>query len=144
MNPSPSPSNFDIRDTSVDDIPELTEFLRPFFEQQLILPRTTEELQTLVRHGFVAVQDGTIVGFAALEVYSAKLGEIQSLAVCPTMQGRGIGRELVSCCVKRATALGVFELLAITASEKLFRDLGFDYSLPNQKRAFFYQTRPEK
>ena len=135
---------FEIRDATIEDVPSLLTFLEPFFQRQLILRRSTEELTTLVKHGFIAASEQRIVGFAAVEVYSAKLGEIQSLAVSPEMQGRGLGRELVSRCVNRATSLGVFELLAITASEKLFRDLGFDYSLPNQKRAFFYQTRPEK
>ena len=133
-----------IWETTADDIPALLEFLQPFVEQQSVLPRSEAELATLVRNGFVAKCDGQIVGFASIEVYSSKLAEVQGLAVSPSMQGRGIGRLLVSRCVQRATDLGIFELLAITVSEKLFRDLGFDYSLPNQRRAFFYQTRPAK
>lgn len=143
MSASPTPE-VKIRETNGADIEELTCFLEPFFEQRVILSRTEPELRTLIQHGFVATQDEQIVGFAAIEVYSAKLAEIQSLAVAPELQGRGIGRDLVRRCVDRATTLGVFELMAITASEKLFQDVGFDYSLPNQKRAFFYQTRPEK
>jgi amino-acid N-acetyltransferase len=33
------------------------------------------------------------------------------------------------------------EILAISTSDKLFEKLGFDYSLPDQKRALFYQLR---
>lgn len=138
------------RDAKPRDVSTLLEFLQPFFQSRQILSRTEEELSTLARHGFLAVRPGDggaaeqIVGFAAIEVYSLKLAEIQSLAVAPELQGRGIGRSLVTLCVDRARELGVFELMAITASEKLFRDVGFDYSLPNQKRAFFYQTRPDK
>ena len=143
MNSSP-PSPISIRNATPVDIPQVLEFLQPFFEQQQILPRSETELMTLVKHGFVANRDNRIVAFAALEVYSPKLAEIQSLAVAPDLQGQGIGKQLIRSCVERATELGVFELMAITASDKLFQDLGFDYSLPNQKRAFFYQTRPEK
>ena len=140
----PLSSPIEIRDAVSSDVPELSEFLQPFFDQRLILQRTEAELAKLVEHGFVALSDDQIVGFAAIEVYSGKLAEIQSLAVSAQMQGRGIGKSLVSRCVERATELDVFELMAITATDKLFRELGFDYSLPNQKRAFFYQTRPEK
>ncbi len=138
------PPAVDIREATTGDVTHLYAFLSPFVEQRHILPRTEAELITLVQHGFTATMEQQVVGFAALEIYSSKLAEIQSLAVSPDVQGRGIGRALVSRCVDRATSLGVLELMAITASEKLFRDLGFDYSLPNQKRAFFYQTRPEK
>jgi amino-acid N-acetyltransferase len=82
-----------------------------------------------------------MVGFAAIEIYSRKMAEIQSLAVSPALQGQGVGTKLVQRCVDRAQAEGILELMAITASEKLFRGVGFDYSLPNQKRALFMQTR---
>ncbi len=139
---SDSKQAVEIRNALHEDLPALKEFLKPFFEKQFILTRTDDELATLIRHGFVATSDeDRIVGFAAIEIYSQKLAEVQSLAVSPDFQGRGIGRDLVERCVGRARAEGVLELMAITATEKLFRDIGFDYSLPNQKRAVFMQTR---
>ena len=33
------------------------------------------------------------------------------------------------------------EVMAISSSEKFLQDLGFDYSLPDQKRALFCQLR---
>lgn len=141
MSDGPARPTIEIRNAAPQDIPALLGFLEPFFAQQFILTRTSEELGVLVRHGFVATCEEQIVGFAAIEVYSQKLAEVQSLAVAPDFQGRGLGRDLVQRCVGRAKAEGVLELMAITASEKLFVDMGFDYSLPNQKRAFFMQTR---
>ena len=72
-----------------------------------------------------------------------KLAEIQCLAVSESHQRKGIGRQLVECCVRRAKEENVLELLAISSSEPMFKACGFDYSLPNQKRAFFYQTRDD-
>ena len=129
-----------IRAATPADIPALRDFLAPFVRLQQILPRDEEDLHTLTRHGFVAEHHAAIVGFAAIEIYSRKLAEVQSLAVRTDFQGKGIGRQLVEACVERAKSEGVLELMAITASEKLFRDSGFDYSLPNQKRALFVQT----
>jgi amino-acid N-acetyltransferase len=41
--------------------------------------------------------------------------------------------------VERAREKGIMEVMAISASEGFLRQLGFDYSLPEQKRALFYQ-----
>lgn len=117
----------------------ILEFLQPFVDRRLILPRTLDEITGLMRNGFWARRGDRIVGFVALEVYSRKLGEIQCLAVADDCQRRGIGRELVRRCVQRARELGVHELMAISASEAMFRACGFDYSLPDQKRALFIQ-----
>ena len=78
-----------------------------------------------------------VVGFAAVEIYSGKLAEIQCLAVSPAVQGQGIGRQLVRGCVDVARQQGVKELMAISATEAMFVACGFHYSLPNQKRALF-------
>lgn len=138
-----SPPSIEYRNAALDDIPKLQRFLDPFVTAKQILPRSDEDLGVLIRHGFVAESGSEIVGFAALEIYSRKLSEIQALAVSATMQGKGVGSELVKRCIGRAKAEGILELMAITASDNLFRNAGFDYSLPNQKRALFLQTRPD-
>lgn len=127
----------DIREATPDDLGKLCEFVRPFVEAKYLLPRTDAELATLLKHGFVAESGGGMVGFAAIEIYSRKLAEIQCLAVAPSFQRQGIGHRLVELCVERARRENIVEVMTITASEKLFQDLGFDYSLPNQKRALF-------
>lgn len=134
----------EIRNATLRDIPSLQDFLQSFVDAEQILPRDDDELATLIRHGFIAFEDARIVGFAALEIYSRKLAEIQALAVDPQLQRRGLGTILVQRCVERAKAENVLELMAITASESLFISVGFDYSLPNQKRALFMQTREGK
>lgn len=91
--------------------------------------------------GFVAVFEGQVIGFAAVEIYSKKLSEVQCLTVSEAHQGRGIGGTLVKHCVDLARQRGVMEVMAISSSEKFLQDLGFDYALPDQKRALFYQLR---
>ena len=68
-------------------------------------PSTIDELTELVSNGFVADSNGRIVGFAALEVYSAKLAEVRSLVVSPETQGQGVGRRLLAACVDKAHSL---------------------------------------
>ncbi|MDA1230149.1 MAG: GNAT family N-acetyltransferase, partial [Planctomycetota bacterium] len=95
-------SNCVIREASRDDIPQLEDLVDHFVNANRLLPRTFDELCDLISFGFVAEIDGKIVGFAALEIYSAKLAEIRSLAVHEGHQGKGIGRRLVQRCVDLA------------------------------------------
>jgi amino-acid N-acetyltransferase len=118
--------------------------MRPYVMQRLLLGRTEAEVIELTRHGFVAVRDNPekLIGFSAIEVYSPKLAELQCLAVSRDFQGSGVGRALVARSVRRARSLGVMEVLAISSTEDFFKGCGFDYSLPDQKKALFCQLRP--
>lgn len=139
---TPLTEEISFRLATLDDVPRLQQMLEKFVQQRKLLRRTPEELAVLTKHGFIAEVDDEIVGFCAVEVYSRKLAEIQSLAVAEHFQGRGIGRKLVMMCLDRARELDVMEVLAITSSEEFLRGCGFDYSLPDQKKAMFCQLRP--
>ena len=132
-----------IRSAHYDDLDNIQALLEPFVQQRKLLRRLESELILLMANGFVAelIEDGKpkIVGFAAVEIYSRKLGEIQCLAVDDGYQGRGIGSDLVRACVERARKKGILEVMAMSASDEFLRKLGFDYSLPEQKRALFFQ-----
>jgi amino-acid N-acetyltransferase len=130
-----------IRCAEFADIPQVVELIEPYIYQRKLLPRTPAELRELVPNGFVAVADKRIVGFAAVEIYSKKLAEVQCMAVAEGYQRQGIGKRLVLSCIQRARENGIRELMAITSSEDFLRDCGFDYSLPDQKKALFVQTR---
>ena len=130
------------RQATPDDADMIHAILRPYVANHKLFARTDAEVVELTRHGFIAHVAGRPVGFAAVEVYSRKLAEVQCLAVRAEYQGRGIGKELVGRCVKRARELGVVEVMAISSSEEFLHQCGFDYALPDQKRALFYQLQP--
>jgi amino-acid N-acetyltransferase len=133
---------YSIRPTTLADVPRLQQFIAPFVDRGRLLHRTVHELEELMTHGFLVETAGQIVGFATLEVYSPKLGEIRSLAVDPQHQGHGVGKALVEACLHRARALDVFEVMAVTSADEFFQKCGFDYTLPGEKKALFLQTRP--
>ena len=124
-----------------DDLVDLSDFIKPFVDSGDLLPRTFDELEDLLDTSFIARLDGMIVGCAALEIYSKKLCEIRSLAVDPGAQGLGIGKQLVAACVDLALQEGIYEIMAISVAEEFFKSCGFDFTLPNLKKAFFLQTR---
>lgn len=135
----------EVRQANPEDVTGIHALMRPFIAQRLLLSRTDAELIELTRHGFVAVSAGEnprCIGFAAVEVYSTKLAELLCLAVDADFQRFGLGKQLVDHCVRRARDLGVMEILAISSSEHFLQSCGFDYSLPDQKRALFMQLRP--
>ena len=133
-------SKIEFHSATMDQAGSIHQFLSPFIAKDQLLSRSEEDIRHLVKRGFVATEGDRIVGFAAVEVYSKKLAELQCLAVDPRMQGKGIGQKLVEMCVVEAKKEGVIELMAITANENIFRRCGFDYSLPMQKRALFIST----
>ncbi|HMP78367.1 MAG TPA: GNAT family N-acetyltransferase, partial [Pirellulaceae bacterium] len=118
-------------EATANDAIEVYEFLQPFVQTQQLLARSIEEILHLTKHAFLARCGGRLVGFAAVEVYSRKLAEIQCLAVSPDYQRMGIGRGLLLRCVARGKALNVLELLTISASDEFLNRCGFDYSLPS-------------
>lgn len=141
----PTPT-IDVRSATMDDLNGVQALLRPYVVARKLLKRSRAEMIGLLGNGFVAVVDKPtgefdLVGFCAVEIYSRKLAEIQCLAVRDDYQGRGLGSRLVKMCVDRARERGVLEVMAISASESMFMNLGFDYSLPDQKRALFYQLK---
>lgn len=140
--PSDSPEEeILVRAASVDDLPELSLLIEEFVQANRLLPRTAHELQELIPFGFVAFWKQRLVGFAALEIYSSKLGEVRSLAVRSEAQGLGLGKRLVNQCVELARSRNVLEVMAVTSNEAFFQACGFDFTLPGEKKALFLQTR---
>jgi amino-acid N-acetyltransferase len=138
-------TSYTIRMARVEDTPGIIRLIQGYVHEGKLLARTLTEIDELLPNFFVAVTDetDTIIGCAALEIYSPKLGEIRSLAVAREAQGLGVGRRLVNACVERARLNKVLEVMAVTSSDGFFQSCGFDYTLPGEKRALFLQTRDE-
>ena len=90
-----------------------------------MLPRSRADLYESLREFQVAEADGEVVGCAALAIQWDSLAEIKSLAVAETVQGRGVGRRLVSACLEDARALGIARVFALTLAPAFFERQGF-------------------
>jgi len=130
-----------IRHARTGDEESLAAFIAPFVEDGKLLQRTTEELAGLLPNFFLATREEKIVACAALEIYSPKLAEIRSLAVAPECQGTGVGKRLVQACIDLAHERNILEVMAITSSESFFMACGFNFTLPDEKKALFIRTR---
>jgi N-acetylglutamate synthase-like GNAT family acetyltransferase len=130
-----------LRKAKAQDIDAIIHFIEPHVEAGTLLRRTYDEIEEWLPNFFIAEAEGEIVGCAALEVYSKKLAEVRSLAVSPSVQGIGVGKALVKACVALAHEKDVLEVMAITSNEQFFQAIGFDFTLPGERKALFIQTR---
>ena len=132
---------FVLRMARNEDVATIRALIEPHVASGRLLRRATEEIEYLLPTFVLAEMEGEVVGCAALEVYSSRLAEVRSLAVSPQARGAGVGRCLVEACVKIARARQILEVMAITSNDRFFRAVGFDYTLANERKALFIQTR---
>ncbi|MCC7451102.1 MAG: GNAT family N-acetyltransferase [Anaerolineae bacterium] len=110
-----------------------------------LLPRKDEELLELIDgNTFWIVEDaGEIVGCCCLEVYSAKIAELRSLAVRDDCRGKGYGELLVNAAIEEANRRQIKQVLVVTSTLEFFQKMNFGQCL-NEKYALFWNgTTPE-
>ena len=66
-----------IRPAEITDVPAIAELVEPYVQRRILLRRSPDELRDLCRNGFVGEHRGQMIGFAAVEIYSRKLAELQ-------------------------------------------------------------------
>ena len=128
-----------VRAARSGDLAAAAELMVPLIARGELLPRSRRQLTRLLRHAFVAEVDRRVAGFAALEVYSQKIAEIQCLSYEESAGREEIAGRLVARCVGRARRQRVLEVMAVVPAslEATLKARGFDFSLPRHKRALF-------
>lgn len=117
-----------IRKARIADIVEIRKILRQFADQGELLARTMAELYSLVRDYYVYQEDDSspIVGISALHVCWEALGELRSVAVLKSCQGKGVGTRLVETCLSEAITLGLEQVFVLTYRPDFFSRFGFE------------------
>jgi len=114
-----------IRKASISDVKEIQRLVNEFARKEQMIPRSVNELYENVRDFVVAEDRNGIVGVCALHVLWDDLAEVRSLAVRSEFQKKGIGRKLVSNCIREARALGIKRVFVLTYQPVFFRKLRF-------------------
>lgn len=114
-----------IRKAKINDIKQIHAMINDFAEQDLMLPRSINELYDNLRDFWVHEEDKKILGCAALHVSWQELAEIKSLAVKKERQNKSIGTQLVTACIEEAKELGAKKVFALTYKPDFFRKFGF-------------------
>lgn len=125
-----------VRKARISEIKQIQALINFFAQQDLMLPRSLNELYENIRDFWVAEEKKKIIGCCALHISWDNLGEIKSLAIQRNQQGKGLGRKLVLACLKEAKGLGVKQIFVLTYKANFFKKFGFkrikNSSLPHK------------
>jgi amino-acid N-acetyltransferase len=114
-----------IRKAKIKDIKQIQGLIGYFAKQDVMLPRSLNELYENIRDFWVDEDKGKISGCAALHISWDDLAEIKSLAVAKNKQGRGLGLDLVLACLAEAQVMGAKRIFVLTYKPEFFKQLGF-------------------
>ncbi len=114
-----------IRKAKIPDIKQIQNLINFYSRQDIMLPRSLNELYEGIRDFWVAEENKRIVGCAALHVSWADFAEIRSLAVQKNKQKKGIGEELALTCIREAKHLGAKRVFVLTYKPEYFKKFGF-------------------
>jgi len=114
-----------VRPAAIGDVPAIHHLLEIYAAKGNLLPRTMSELYRHLRDFFVVEKDNQVVACGALEIFTEDLGEVRSLVVDESHEGRGLGRLLVQRIETEARAIGLRRLMALTYVPAFFHKLGF-------------------
>ncbi|MGH3635561.1 amino-acid N-acetyltransferase [Mycobacterium sp.] len=92
---------------------------------KILLEKNLVTLYEAVQEFWVAEQEGEVVGCGALHVLWSDLGEVRTVAVDPTMTGRGIGHAIVDRLLEAARDLQLQRLFVLTFETEFFSRHGF-------------------
>lgn len=115
-----------VRPARIADMRQVEPLITRFAKQNLMLPKSHDQLARLFREFFVAVDENNeVVGCGALRIYNETLAEVSSLAVDERAHGTGVGRRIVERLLQEARELGLSTVFALTLKDEFFHKLGF-------------------
>jgi amino-acid N-acetyltransferase len=117
--------SLEIRRARTADMRRVHDLVDVYSPQRILLAKEWVTLFEDTQDFVVAELDGAIVGCGALHVLWEDLAEIRTLAVDPSVRGRGVGHALVERLVATARDLGVSRLFCLTFETAFFERHGF-------------------
>lgn len=130
-----------LRKATRQDLPAIQNLINTNLDK--LLPRTDTELLELLSTLWVVEENGEIVGCCCLEVYSAKIAELRSLAVRADCRGKGYGKLLINAVVEEAQRRNVRQVLVVTSTPEYFEGLDFGPCLNEKYALFWHGTAPK-
>ena len=126
----------EIRKAKKIDIPTIHSLILSATRRGKILKRSIQDITRNLKHFWIVEEDHRVVACCAIEVYSKKLAEIRSLVVDHGHEKKGIATCLIEKGIQEAKRKKIYEVLAITDRENLFKRQGFSEQLHGQKALF--------
>jgi len=113
-----------IRRARTSDVPEIKRLVDTY-AGKILLEKNLVTLYESVQEFWIAEADDRVLGCGALHVLWADLGEVRTVAVDPSVKGRGIGHAIVDRLLEVARALQLRRLFVLTFETEFFGRHGF-------------------
>jgi amino-acid N-acetyltransferase len=115
-----------IRAAKESDVDGILDLVNGYAAENLMLPRTAEQIRRALPGFIVAVRGAKVAGCGSNVPLTPRLAELRSLAVAPETRGSGLGKHLVQTLVVAARDAGFERICALTLNEGFFNACGFD------------------
>ncbi|MCX6483258.1 MAG: amino-acid N-acetyltransferase [Mycobacterium sp.] len=113
-----------IRRARTSDVPEIKRLVDTY-AGKILLEKDLVTLYESVQEFWIAEADDLVLGCGALHVLWADLGEVRTVAVDPSVKGRGIGHAIVDRLLEVARELQLRRLFVLTFETEFFGRHGF-------------------
>ena len=113
-----------VRRARTTDVPAIKRLVDTY-AGRILLEKNLVTLYEAVQETWVAELGGEIVGCGALHVLWSDLGEVRTVAVDPSVKGRGIGHTIVDRLLEVARDLHLQRLFVLTFETDFFGAHGF-------------------
>ncbi|WP_232374721.1 amino-acid N-acetyltransferase [Mycolicibacterium mengxianglii] len=117
-------SGVTVRRARTSDVPAIKSLVDTY-AGKILLEKNLVTLYESVQEFWVAERDGTVVGCGALHVLWSDLGEVRTVAVDPSVKGRGVGHRIVEQLLDVARELQLQRLFVLTFETEFFGRHGF-------------------
>jgi len=138
------------RPATIDDIGGLLELIKPLENEDILVRRSRERLETEINHFTVMERDGMIVGCAALYPFiDEHVAELACVVIHPDYRNQHRGNTLLEFIEQKCAQLAITQLFVLTTrTAHWFRERGFTSldikKLPVKKRALYNYQRQSK
>ncbi|RQM23881.1 hypothetical protein B5M09_001043 [Aphanomyces astaci] len=131
------------------DIPSIMRLIQPMLDDDILVSRSQEQIESNVHMFTVVERDGAIIACCTLQPYESNFAEMACVAVDPAYRKLGKGNALLGFILRKASAMGVKSLFVLTTrTSHWFMERGFAPAqvtdLPRTKQASIDPTRQSK
>nr|CCA24022.1 aminoacid acetyltransferase putative [Albugo laibachii Nc14] len=128
-----------VRMAKTSDIAGIMRLIQPLLDEDVLVSRNQEQIETNVDTFTVIERDGAIIACAALQLYEDEFAEMACVAVDPSYRSLGKGNALLGFLLRKARSLGVDKVFVLTTrTSHWFMERGFETAtidqLPVSKR----------
>ncbi len=121
----PRGDGFTVRRARTPDVPAIKSLI-DIYAGRILLEKNLVTLYEAVQEFLVIEYRGALVGCGALHAMWSDLGEVRTVAVHPSVRGKGAGGLLLDHLLAAARELGLQKVFVLTFEVEFFRRHGFE------------------